>query len=171
MSDLIKDPKLISAMQELGRGLKSPNDLAKLSRELLKITIEASLNAEMEEHIGYLKHSTDGYNSGNSRNGYNRKTLKGEHGEPGSRYFCESFYGHPCPTSCKNYATAYACGGPSRPASLVGYPTRGIQHRSRNDSTRFRESLHFHYAKRRFVKTHALSLLGTTRLLSRSDRD
>jgi len=26
---------------------------------------------------------------------------------------------------------------------------------------------HFHYAKRRFVKTHALSLLGTTRLLSR----
>ena len=30
------------------------------------------------------------------------------------------------------------------------------------------ESLHFHYAKRRFVKTHALSLLGTTRLLSRS---
>jgi hypothetical protein len=32
------------------------------------------------------------------------------------------------------------------------------------------ESLHFHYAKKRFVKTHALSLLGTTRLLSRSER-
>jgi len=81
MSNLIKDPKLISAMQELGRGLKSPSDLAKLSRELLKITVEASLNAEMDEHIGYLKHSTDGYNTGNSRNGYNRKMLKGEHGE------------------------------------------------------------------------------------------
>jgi hypothetical protein len=27
-------------MQELGRGLKSPSDLAKLSRELLKITVE-----------------------------------------------------------------------------------------------------------------------------------
>ena len=81
MSNLIKDPKLISAMQELGRGLKSPADLAKLSRELLKITVEASLNAEMDEHIGYLKHSTDGYNTGNSRNGYNRKMLKGEHGE------------------------------------------------------------------------------------------
>jgi putative transposase len=52
MSDLIKDPKLISAMQELGRGLKSPSDLAKLSRELLKITVEASLNAEMDDHIG-----------------------------------------------------------------------------------------------------------------------
>ncbi|MDD5463185.1 MAG: hypothetical protein PHG00_16425 [Methylococcales bacterium] len=43
--------------------------------------------------------------------------------EAGSRYFCESFYGHPCPTSGKNYATTHAFGGPSRPASLVAYPT------------------------------------------------
>ena len=50
MSDLIKDPQLISAMQELGRGLKSPSDLAQLSRELLKITVEASLNSN--SHYG-----------------------------------------------------------------------------------------------------------------------
>jgi len=81
MNDFIKDPKLISAMQELGRGLKSPADLAQLSREILRITVQASLNAEMDEHLGYAKHSPDGYNSGNSRNGYNRKTLKGDHGE------------------------------------------------------------------------------------------
>ncbi|MEI8292161.1 MAG: IS256 family transposase [Verrucomicrobiota bacterium] len=68
-------------MQELGRGLKSPADLAQLSREILRITVQASLNAEMDEHLGYAKHSPDGYNSGNSRNGYNRKTLKGDHGE------------------------------------------------------------------------------------------
>ena len=49
-------------------------------------------------------------------------------GVAGSRYFCESFYGHPCPTSGKNYATANAFGGPSRPASLVAYPARGMQH-------------------------------------------
>ena len=61
----------------------------------------------------------------------------------GSRYFCESFYGHPCPTSGKNYATANACGCPSRPASFVGYPTRGIQLHSRNDSTRFRKACIF----------------------------
>ena len=61
----------------------------------------------------------------------------------GSRYFCESFYGHPCPTSGKNYATAHACGGPSRPASFVGYPARGIQHHSRNDSTRCRKACIF----------------------------
>jgi transposase-like protein len=34
----------------------------------------------MDVPIGYAKHSLDGYNSGNSRNGYNRKTLKGDHG-------------------------------------------------------------------------------------------
>ena len=62
---------------------------------------------------------------------------------PGSRYFCESFYGHPCPTSGKSYATANACGCPSRPASFVGYPTRGIQHHSRNDSTRCRKACIF----------------------------
>ncbi len=67
-------------MQELGRGLKSPSDLAKLSRELLKITVEASLSAEMDDSIGYEKYSPGGYNTGNCRNGYNRKTLKGEHG-------------------------------------------------------------------------------------------
>jgi hypothetical protein len=87
----------------------------------------------------------------------------------GSRYFCESFFGHPCPTSGKNYATAYAFGGPSRPASLVAYPTRGMQHRYRNDSTRFRKACIF-TTQKLSVKTHALSLLGTTRLLSRSGR-
>ena len=61
----------------------------------------------------------------------------------GSRYFCESFYGHPCPTSGKNYATANACDYPSRPASFVGYPARGIQHHSRNDSTRCRKACIF----------------------------
>ena len=87
----------------------------------------------------------------------------------GSRYFCESFFGHPCPTSGKNYATANAFGCPSRPASLVAYPTRGMQHSyamTRRDFVKPAFSLR----KKRSVKTHALSLLGTTRLLSRSER-
>ena len=41
------------------------------------------------------------------------------------------------------YATANAFGGPSRPASLVAHPTRGMQHRYRNDSTRFRKACIF----------------------------
>jgi len=37
----------------LARGIKSEADLSSLTRELLKITVEASLNAEMEAHLGY----------------------------------------------------------------------------------------------------------------------
>ncbi|MCX7102149.1 MAG: transposase [Methylobacter sp.] len=31
-------------------------------------------------HLGYPKHSPIGQNSGNSRNGYGKKSLKGDHG-------------------------------------------------------------------------------------------
>ena len=80
MSDIIKDPTIISALQELARGVKSERDLAALTKDLLKITVEASLNAEMDAHLGYTKHSPDGYGSGNSRNGYGTKKLKSGHG-------------------------------------------------------------------------------------------
>jgi hypothetical protein len=42
-----------------------------------------------------------------------------------------------------------------------------MAHMLSNDSTRFRKACIF--TTLRFVKTHALSLLGTTRLLSRSE--
>jgi transposase-like protein len=45
------------------------------------MTVEAALGAEMEEHLGYTKHAPEGHNTGNSRNGYSAKTLKGDHGE------------------------------------------------------------------------------------------
>jgi len=80
MSDIIKDPTIISALQDLARGVKSERDLAALTQDLLKITVEASLNAEMDAHLGYTKHSPDGYGSGNSRNGYGTKQLKSGHG-------------------------------------------------------------------------------------------
>lgn len=35
----------------------------------------------MDEHLGYEKHESVGRNSGNNRNGYSAKTLKGESGE------------------------------------------------------------------------------------------
>ncbi len=39
------------------------------------------LEAEMDEHLGYEKHSARGDGSGNSRNGHGRKTVKTEWGE------------------------------------------------------------------------------------------
>ena len=45
MSNIINDPVLVSAIQDLAWGIKSEADLSSLTREL---TIEDSLNAEME---------------------------------------------------------------------------------------------------------------------------
>lgn len=72
------DPKLID---ELAKSIKTEKDLAALSKHLLKITVERAMNAEMDEHLGYEKHALEGKNSGNSRNGYSPKTLKGDFGE------------------------------------------------------------------------------------------
>ena len=38
------------------------------------------LRAELDEHLGYDKHSVEGYQSGNSRNGFSKKTVKTDSG-------------------------------------------------------------------------------------------
>ncbi len=45
---------------------------------LFKRGIEEMLQCELDEHLGYLKHSQDGYNTGNSRNGSFPKTINTE---------------------------------------------------------------------------------------------
>jgi hypothetical protein len=80
MCNIINDLVLVSAIQDLARGIKSEADLSTSTWERLKITVEASLNAEMEAHLGYPKHSPTGHNSVNSRSGYGNKSLKGVHG-------------------------------------------------------------------------------------------
>ena len=72
------DPCLI---EELSKSIKTEKDLAALSKQLLKLTVERAMEAELEEHLGYEKHSSSGKNSGNSRNGHSSKTVKGNFGE------------------------------------------------------------------------------------------
>jgi len=43
--------------------------------QLKKKIIERTLNAEMDNHLGYTKHDPGGHNSGNSRNGRGKKTI------------------------------------------------------------------------------------------------
>ena len=43
--------------------------------------VKRAQQAEMTTHLGYEKHSPEGHNSGNSRNGVSAKQLKGEFGE------------------------------------------------------------------------------------------
>ncbi len=73
--------KLEEIAKELAKDIKSEKDLSTLSKFLVKLTVETALNAEMEEHLGYSKNSIEGVKSGNSRNGYTPKTLKGDFGK------------------------------------------------------------------------------------------
>jgi len=50
-------------------------------KKIIKASIEGMLDAELTEHLGYKKYSTEGRNSGNSRNGKTHKTLKNDNGE------------------------------------------------------------------------------------------
>lgn len=73
--------RLEEVAKELAKDIKSEKDLSALSKFLVKLTVETALNAELEAHLGYSKNSSEGLNSGNSRNGYTPKTLKGDFGE------------------------------------------------------------------------------------------
>jgi len=53
----------------------------KQTKNPIRWNARKNLEAEMEEHLGYDKHSITGNNSGNSRNGFNEKTIKSEWGE------------------------------------------------------------------------------------------
>jgi len=75
------DLKLID---QLLADYKKPEDIIGengLLKQLTKALLERALSAELTEHVGYEKHDPAGHNSGNSRNGTTKKSLKGDFGE------------------------------------------------------------------------------------------
>ena len=61
------------------KGLKTQKDLLDFTQVLTKITVEAALNAELDEHLGYEKNQKSEVE--NYRNGCSLKTLKTEDGQ------------------------------------------------------------------------------------------
>ena len=57
---------------------KSKEDFQSFFSELYKQGVEEMLKAELDEHLGYEKHSKEGHNTGNSRNGSYTKKVKTE---------------------------------------------------------------------------------------------
>ena len=66
--------KEMELVQFLMEDCRSTGDIQDKLKRLFAGTIEQILEAEMEEHLGYEKHSVAGNNTGNSRNGYGKKT-------------------------------------------------------------------------------------------------
>jgi len=68
-------------VQLLMADCQSTGDIQAKLKRLFSGTIEQMLESEMDEHLGYEKHSPAGDLSGNSRNGYNKKTIISDYGE------------------------------------------------------------------------------------------
>ncbi len=66
--------------RELAKDCRTVEDIQEMIKALFKDAVEAVLEAEMDEHLGYEKHNVEGNNSGNSRNGYSKKTIKTNYG-------------------------------------------------------------------------------------------
>lgn len=64
--------ELVASARQRGLELTGPGGLL---GALTKTVIEAALDEEITEHLGYDKHDTAGRNSGNSRNGARTKTV------------------------------------------------------------------------------------------------
>lgn len=60
---------------------KSEEDVSQFLKDLHAQVLEQMLQGEMDAHLGYEKHSSEGNNSGNSRNGSYSKKIQTEHGE------------------------------------------------------------------------------------------
>jgi len=75
----MKQKELEKIAQSLAKDIKTEADLSKLSSQLMKMTVEAALGAEMENHLGYGKYQKS--KNTNSRNGFTKKKLKSNVGE------------------------------------------------------------------------------------------
>lgn len=73
--------KKVELVEILSQECSSLEDVHELLKSLFKGTIEKMLETEMDVYLGYVKNSIEGINSGNSRNGYNRKTIQTQLGK------------------------------------------------------------------------------------------
>ncbi|EQA00121.1 putative transposase for insertion sequence element ISRM3-like protein [Glaesserella parasuis SW114] len=75
----MNEKQLHALAAEFAKNLKTPEDLNQFSRMLKKITVEAALNGELTDHLGYEKHQPR--KGKNARNGYTSKTVICDEGE------------------------------------------------------------------------------------------
>lgn len=75
----MKKKELQAIAQAAAKNIKTEEDLNTFRQMLTKITVEAALNAELDDHLGFDKHEQ--FESDNNRNGVTHKTLQTEDGQ------------------------------------------------------------------------------------------
>ncbi len=76
--------EMLDALLDSVPAIKTQEDLfgkGGLLKNLTKRLMERLLEAEMTNHLGYMRHSIEGNNTGNSRNGKTKKTVKTGNGD------------------------------------------------------------------------------------------
>jgi hypothetical protein len=61
------------------KDIKSQQDLTEFQQMLTKVTVEAALNAELDDHLGYERHEKS--EGSNHRNGYSSKRVQTDVGQ------------------------------------------------------------------------------------------
>jgi len=77
----MNENELFKIPEEALKKIKSQEEFEEFIQRLYKQGVESLLKAEINDHLGYPKHDPSGKNSGNSRNGFSKKTLKTNLGE------------------------------------------------------------------------------------------
>ncbi len=76
---MMNKKELEAFAKQAAKSIKSEADLTDFRKMLTKVTVEAALNAELDEHLGYSRHEQS--DKENYRNGYSSKTIRTEDGE------------------------------------------------------------------------------------------
>jgi transposase-like protein len=72
------EEKKLPIPKDFFKQFKNKEEFHTFFNSLFKEGVEEMLKGELDEHLGYEKHSKEGNNSGNSRNGFSRKKVKTE---------------------------------------------------------------------------------------------
>lgn len=75
----INKKELQAIAQAAAKNIKTEDDLRDFQQMLTKITVEAALNAELDDHLGFERHEQS--EADNNRNGYSTKTIRTEVGQ------------------------------------------------------------------------------------------
>jgi putative transposase len=67
-------------LKELAKDCRTVEDVHEMLKNMFRDTLQQLFEAEIDDHLGYSKHSSEGDLTGNSRNGYSKKTIKTKFG-------------------------------------------------------------------------------------------
>jgi transposase-like protein len=71
--------ELMAFAKAAAKNIKTQEDLNQFQQILTKVTVEAALNAELDDHLGFDRHEQS--ETDNNRNGYTSKTIRTEVGQ------------------------------------------------------------------------------------------